>query len=146
MSGPFETEGQARELPAVRAVYAAFDRDHGTGKMAPHSYLMLISACEAAGVGLGAYDQRILAWLAGWEPQTCAVICGLISRAAEAGAKPAPGRHAAAASWVSPDGTATLTHEDLLLVLGAVRTAMDVAPTAERYELAALAFRLGDDR
>lgn len=144
-AGPFDTEGQARDLPAVRAVYAAFDRDHGTGKMAPHSYLMLISACEAAGVEMGAYDKRILAWLAGYEPQTCAVICGLISRAAEAAGKPARGRHAAASSWVDPTGQVTLTHEDLLLALGAIRTALDVAPLAERYELAALKYRLGGD-
>jgi len=85
VSGPFETEGQARELPTVRAVYEAFRRDPGLGKMTPHSHEMLISACAAAGVTLGAYDQRILLWLAGWEPQTCAVITGLITRAYEAG-------------------------------------------------------------
>lgn len=60
--------------------------------------------------------------------------------------KPAQGRHGAASSRVGPDGAATLSHEDLLLVLGALRTAMEVAPTATRYELAALAYRLGDDR
>lgn len=83
--GPFETEREARELPAVRAVYAAFDRDPGAGRMAPHIHRMLSEACTAAGVQLGAYDRRILAWLAGWEPQTCAVIAGLISRANLAG-------------------------------------------------------------
>ena len=86
--GPFETEREVRELPAVRAVYAAFDRDPGAGKMAPHSYLMLVKACEAAGIDLGgasSYDRRTLAWLAGWEPTTCAVIAGLITRAYEAG-------------------------------------------------------------
>ena len=61
-------------------------------------------------------------------------------------ARPPAGRHAAVSSWVGPDGMVTLTHEDLLLVLGAVRTALDVAPTAQRFELAALRFRLGDDR
>ena len=68
MTGPFETERQAAELPAVRAVYEAFDRDPGAGKMAPHNYLMLVRACEAAGVAVGSptsYDRRILAWLAG---------------------------------------------------------------------------------
>jgi hypothetical protein len=29
-----------------------------------------------AGVQLGAYDQRILLWLAGYEPSTCAAIAG----------------------------------------------------------------------
>lgn len=82
---PLETEKQARELPEVRAVYDAFDADPGPGKMAPHNYLMLVRACEAAGVDLGSpssHDRRILAWLAGWEPTTCAVVAGLISRAA----------------------------------------------------------------
>jgi hypothetical protein len=81
VSGPLETEQQARELPGVRAIFAAFDRDPGPGKMAPHTHKMLISACAAAGVELGDYDRRILLWLSGWEPQTCAVIAGLISRA-----------------------------------------------------------------
>ena len=79
--GPLETERQARELPAVRAVYAAFGADPGPGKMTPHNLAMLEGACEAAGLELGAYDRRILAWLAGWEPQTCAVVAGLITRA-----------------------------------------------------------------
>ncbi len=85
MTGPFETERQARELPAVQAVYDAFDRDPGVGKMAPHSHKMLIGACVAASVELGAYDRRIILWLSGWEPQTCAVIAGLITRAHKAG-------------------------------------------------------------
>ena len=53
MTGPFETERQARDLPAVRAVFEPFDADPGVGKMAPHNYLMLFRACEAAGVDLG---------------------------------------------------------------------------------------------
>jgi hypothetical protein len=47
-------------------------------------------ACTAAEVKLGAYDQRILLWLAGWEPSTCAVITGLISRAHQASAALTP--------------------------------------------------------
>lgn len=42
---------------------------------------LLEEACTATGVRLGAYDHRILLWLAGWEPSTCAVIAGLITRA-----------------------------------------------------------------
>lgn len=34
---------------------------------------------------VGAFDARILAWLAGWEPETCAVIAGLVTRAHAAG-------------------------------------------------------------
>jgi hypothetical protein len=85
---PLETERQAMELPAVRAVYEAFDADPGAGKMTPHNFLMLVRACEAAGVDLGSpssYDRRILAWLAGWEPETCAVVASLITRARAAG-------------------------------------------------------------
>ena len=82
MNGPFDTEQQARELPAVREVYAAFDRDPGAGKMAPHNHRLLTAALEAAGVELGAYDERIAAWLAQWEPHTVAVIASWITRAA----------------------------------------------------------------
>jgi hypothetical protein len=52
---------------------------------------------------------------------------------------------AAAASWVGPDGRATLTGEDLVLVIVALRAAAEVADDADRAELAALRFRLGDD-
>lgn len=83
--GPFETENQAGATPAVRAVYAAFDANPGVGRMAPHNLAMLTSACEAAGVGLGAYDRRQLGWLASWDPTTCAVVAGLIRRAYLAG-------------------------------------------------------------
>ena len=85
MTGPFETEREARELPAVRAVYDAFSRDPGPGKMIPHCRAILDEACSAAGAGAGDYDDRILAWLAGWGPETCAVIAGLIHRAHLAG-------------------------------------------------------------
>ena len=54
--------------------------------MAPHCHRILEDACSAAGVETGAYDHRILAWLAGWGPGTCAVVAGLITRAHEAGA------------------------------------------------------------
>jgi hypothetical protein len=84
-SGPFETERQARETPAVRAVHAAFDISPGAGRMAPHNRNMLDAACTAAGVDVGAFDDRILGWLATWEPTTCAVIAGLITRARAAG-------------------------------------------------------------
>ena len=80
-AGPFETEAQARELPAVRAVYDAFCRDPGPGKMAPHNHRMLCEALSAARVDLGTYDHRIVSWLATWEPQTVAVIAGWVQRA-----------------------------------------------------------------
>jgi hypothetical protein len=86
-AGPFETERQARDMPAardtpaVRAVYTAFEASPGQGRIQPPNPAMLRAACEGADVELGAYDLRILAWLAGWEPQVCAVVAGLITRA-----------------------------------------------------------------
>ena len=87
VTGPLETERQARELPAVRAVYEAFRASPGVGRMAPHNHRMLEDACSAAGVEPGAFDHRILLWLAGFEPTTCAVVAGLISRAAAGSAR-----------------------------------------------------------
>ena len=86
MTGPYETERQVRELPAVRAVYDASRADPGPGRMAPHFRRILDVACSAAGVETSAYEDRILTWLAGWGPETCAVVAGLITRAHEAGA------------------------------------------------------------
>ncbi len=43
----------------------------------------LSEAVTAAGVELGPYDQRIVDWLARWEPQTVEVIAALIERAAQ---------------------------------------------------------------
>ena len=80
-AGPFETESEVRHTSAVRAVYEAFRAAPGQGRMQAPNHRMLEEACEAAGVELGAYDHRILLWLAGWEPATCAVVAGLITRA-----------------------------------------------------------------
>lgn len=84
-TGPFETERQALDTPAVRAVFTAFEAAPGQGHMQPPNLAMLRAACEGADVELGAYDLRILAWLAGWEPQVCAVVAGLITRASSHG-------------------------------------------------------------
>ena len=85
---PLETEAQARELPAVRAIYDAMHERLG---VADEMCARLITdACGAAGVELGAYDRRIVPWLAGWEPQTCAVVAGLITRATGTDAGLAP--------------------------------------------------------
>ena len=83
-TGPFESEADARALPAVREVYDAFDRDPGAGKMTPHNHRLLCEALTAAGVDLGSYDHRIALWLAGWEPQVVAVIAGWVQRASQA--------------------------------------------------------------
>lgn len=80
--GPYETAQQAADT--VSEVYAA--RRLGVrGTMGQFNRERLTAACEAAGVELGDYDRRILAWLSGWEPEACAVIAGIILRAGEAG-------------------------------------------------------------
>jgi hypothetical protein len=90
--GPFETKHEASRLPAVQAIYAAFRADPGVGRMAPHSLRMLDEACAAARVDLGAFDRRVLAWLSEWEPETAAVVAGLIARAYDAGRAAAEAR------------------------------------------------------
>jgi len=87
--GPYQTGRQA--AGAAGAMHAA-----AGGSVTAGNYQMLIRACAAARVQLGDWDRRVLAWLAGWEPATCAVIAGLICRAAAA-----PPR---AASKEVPDG------------------------------------------
>lgn len=79
--GPFETEEAARTHPAVRAIYEASRSNPRTGGLGEGNHRLLEEACTAAGVELGHYDHRILLWLADWEPQMCAVIAGLITRA-----------------------------------------------------------------
>lgn len=80
--GPFESESEALAVPAVRAVYRAYDA--GTTSLHDGAADLLLSACEQAGVTLGAYDRSILVWLAGFEPQAAAAVAGIITRAAEA--------------------------------------------------------------
>jgi hypothetical protein len=84
-TGPYQTEAQARENAAVQEIHAAFRADPGLGRMAPHTNAMLVDACVMAGVELGAFDRRVLSWLSGWEPETAAVIAGLITRSHQAG-------------------------------------------------------------
>jgi hypothetical protein len=80
---PYETEREA--AAAARHIY---DTDPQTGAWRDGSLRLLEDACRTAGVQLGAYDTRILVWLTGWEPTTCAVIAGIITRAhASAGAR-----------------------------------------------------------
>jgi hypothetical protein len=76
VSGPFETERQAAD--AARHIY---DSPPGTGAWGAGNHKLLEDACTSAGIQLGAYDHAILLWLAGWEPSTCAVVAGLITRA-----------------------------------------------------------------
>ena len=76
-AGPFETEREAREAAATAS--PGLDALH----LAEGNRDMLLSAVNVAGVQLGEYDRRIVDWLANYEPATCAVIAGLITRAAD---------------------------------------------------------------
>jgi hypothetical protein len=79
--GPFGTEAEARAAALVLGgppgpgwpILSRGQRER-----------MLTAACEAAGVSLGAYDARILAWLGEFEDGACAVVAGLVTRAAAA--------------------------------------------------------------
>ena len=79
--GPFGTEAEVLELPAVRVIYDASRASSRLGVLGELGYQMLIGACVEADARLGAYDRRILLWLAGFGSQTCAVVAGLIGRA-----------------------------------------------------------------
>lgn len=77
--GPYETEQQARA--DVAHIHGQARRSIRRDVLAEANHARLMDACQAAGVTLGAYDVKILAWLANYEPETCAVITGLITRA-----------------------------------------------------------------
>jgi hypothetical protein len=79
-AGPFSTEREA--AGAARHIY---DSPPGTGAWTAPNLTLLLDACAAAGVQVGAYDVRILEWLAGYEPSACAVTAGMIRRAHQAG-------------------------------------------------------------
>lgn len=112
MSVPLETASQARALPEVRAIYAAMHASVRRGVMAGLGHQVLCQACAGAGYGVGAFDDRILRWLAGFEPESCAVVAGLITRAA------------AARSAASSDGGAVPGPDDAAVVLAALDDAV----------------------
>lgn len=78
MTGPaaLETEAQAR------AYAAQYRQDRGLGE---GNRVMLAAAVERRGIKPGVYERRVLNWLAGLEPQVCAVIARLIGGAYAAG-------------------------------------------------------------
>ena len=78
--GPYETPEQVRQLPAVRAVYDAMRATPQRGAGVAGEEKLILGACGRAGVALGAYDARIVRWLANYEPETCQVVAGLIER------------------------------------------------------------------
>jgi hypothetical protein len=99
----------------------------------------------AAEAVLGDFRKAALGWSAtpdylSWALRLARSLGDLLARLELEDGKATP----AAASWVGPDGRATLTGEDLVLVIVALRAAAEVADDADRAELAALRFRLGD--
>ena len=76
VSGTYETEQEAH----AASLYAL----QGC-KQDMRSMNLAELAEECSGLQLGSYDRRVIEWLAGWEPSTVAVICGLIIRARQAG-------------------------------------------------------------
>lgn len=76
VTGPYDTRRQAAD--SVRHIY---NLPPGTGAWAEASHRLLCEALGNAGVQLGAYDHTIVQWICGFEPETVAVIAGLISRA-----------------------------------------------------------------
>jgi hypothetical protein len=75
--GPFETEREAR--------HAADNWPNGGTANTTSNITMLVDVIAGNGVQLGAYDNTIIEWLAGYEPQMCAAIAGIIGRAARGG-------------------------------------------------------------
>jgi hypothetical protein len=83
VTGPYETERQAHA--ASRWEEQGRPELEGRPGIPEANLAQLMDACADAGIAVGAYDSRILHRLAGWEPSTVAVVCGLISRAWQAG-------------------------------------------------------------
>lgn len=90
--GPYDTEADARAGAAE--LLAAIEQATRPGPMTDATRAArraarvdyLEAAITAAGVETGAYDQRITTWLADmWEPETLAVVVGLLERAHAAG-------------------------------------------------------------
>ena len=89
MSGPYETEQQARHDTIPQAVHELWERRFTSpvGETVAEVVLgALRDACTRAGVELGAYGTYVLACLARYaEPETAQVIADLIDRAYAAG-------------------------------------------------------------
>jgi hypothetical protein len=90
MTGSYETVQQVRELPAVRAVYDAFERGPGAGKMTRTA--IRFSRTRARRPVSRPAPMTIASWCGSaagvarqMGPETCAVVAGLVTRAHEAG-------------------------------------------------------------
>jgi hypothetical protein len=98
VNGPFETEHEAR-------AFAEHILSSPAEAMRDGNLRLLEDACRAAGVELGRWDERIVVWLAGFEPSTVAVIAGLILRAAEGTADDMSGVVQPGGGWISGPST-----------------------------------------
>jgi hypothetical protein len=84
--GPFQTEDEARAAAQKAA-------DPGLLPLkAAENRRLLRRVCEASGVAMGRYDDRILDWLSIWQPSTVVVVAGWITRAYESGRAAGGGR------------------------------------------------------
>jgi hypothetical protein len=84
----------------AREALLAFDATSpANSPTTPRHLGRLRSAVATAGVELGAHDDRVLVWLAGWEPQVAEVVASLIERAS---ARRQPTRSAHSADMPAP--------------------------------------------
>lgn len=89
-SGPFDTEQDAAAAATWRHVDTdPYDNEAWRQARAEAKDLRLHEALHRTGVPVWAYDTRILAWFAGWEPSMVEVVASLIERAYEAGLRDA---------------------------------------------------------
>jgi len=86
-SGPFRTDRDALSA----SLYHQSGRPQNTGETITAVNLADLTAA-LSGIELGTYDKRIIEWLAGWEPSTVAVACGLIRRARATALEPGDAR------------------------------------------------------
>ncbi len=89
-TGPYENERQALAEPMPRELSHLHHmnqiRSGDPDRVARDAVLRhLHAACDESGVDLGAYDMRVLDWLAAVENATAQVVIGLIRRAYAAG-------------------------------------------------------------
>ena len=68
--------GASAQQTAVGAAAAGPPRPGWSSLNEAQRHNMLLDACADAGVAVGAYDSRIVAWLTHWEDPTVAVIAG----------------------------------------------------------------------
>ena len=80
--GPYEDERTAyRDFQTAHPERFADAVRRPGGGWQRIQYEALLDACQAARVPLGAWDVRVLVWLAQWEPETVQVVIGLVLRA-----------------------------------------------------------------